>query len=257
MDKVKADHKSVLIVIVAIIDCILGGVILYSNNIETTVKHKNNVSAGSLLSVSRLSENKKGDLLALAEVDKEISKKENQIKKNFYVDEILEKAELEVLKLKEEKQKAEKKAEEERKKAEEATKIVYDGLTLEQLAAKLNRFLKNELKGQGMLIASYSLEQGVDPYIAASIMMHETGCKWNCSSLMKRCNNDGGKKGSGCGSYQYYDSLETGIKSLIKYLSKNYFKKGLDTPKEINKKYAEDKSWYKKVNKYVKEAKAA
>ena len=76
MDKVKADHKSVLIVIVAIIDCILGGVILYSNNIETTVEHKNNVSAGSLLSVSRLSENKKGDLLALAEVDKEISKKE-------------------------------------------------------------------------------------------------------------------------------------------------------------------------------------
>ena len=153
MDKKKI-LIAVLIVIVAIIDCILGGVILYSNNIETTVEHKNNVSAGSLLSVSRLSENKKGDLLALAEVDKEIYKKENQIKKNFYVDEILEKAELEVLKLKEEKQKAEKKAEEERKKAEEATKIVYDGLTLEQLAAKLNRFLKNELKGQGMLIFS-------------------------------------------------------------------------------------------------------
>ena len=252
MDKVKADHKTVLIVIVAIIDCILGGVILYSNNVENS--KKNITSSANLLSVhvqslSKLSEYEKSDLLAMAEIE-ETKKEEKNI---FSVDYIFEKVESEKQRVMEEK----KKEEEERRKAEEAAKIVYDGLTLDELAAKLNRFLKNELKGQGMLIASYSLEQGVDPYIAASIMMHETGCKWNCSSLMKRCNNVGGKKGSGCGSYQYYDSLESGIKGLIKYLSKNYFKKGLDTPQEINRKYAEDKSWYKKVNKYVKEAKAA
>ena len=248
----KADHKTVLIVIVAIIDCILGGVILYSNNVENS--KMNITSSANLLSMhvqslSKLSEYEKSDLLAMAEIE-ETKKEEKNI---FSVDYIFEKVESEKQRIMEEK----KKEEEERRKAEEAAKIVYDGLTLEELAAKLNRFLKNELKGQGMLIASYSLEQGVDPYIAASIMMHETGCKWNCSSLMKRCNNVGGKKGSGCGSYQYYDSLESGIKGLIKYLSKNYFKKGLDTPEEINRKYAEDKSWYKKVNKYVKEAKAA
>lgn len=248
----KADHKTVLIVIVAIIDCILGGVILYSNNVENS--KMNITSSANLLSMhvqslSKLSEYEKSDLLAMAEIE-EIKKEEKNV---FSVDYIVEKVESEKQRVMEEK----KKEEEERRKAEEAAKIVYDGLTLDELAAKLNRFLKNELKGQGMLIASYSLEQGVDPYIAASIMMHETGCKWNCSSLMKRCNNVGGKKGSGCGSYQYYDSLESGIKGLIKYLSKNYFKKGLDTPQEINRKYAEDKSWYKKVNKYVKEAKAA
>ena len=258
MDKVKADHKTVLIVIVAIIDCVLGGVILYSNNVELSQERTNeNLMAQNILVASRLSEYEKGELLAIADVDKEISTEENKIKKVFYVNDVFEETELEVKRVDEEKRQAKLKEEEEKRKAEEAAKIVYDGLTLEQLAAKLDRFLKNELKGQGMLIASYSLEYDVDPYIAASIMMHETGCKWNCSSLMKRCNNVGGKKGSGCGSYQYYDSLEIGIKSLIKYLSKNYFKKGLDTPQEINRKYAEDKNWYKKVNKYVKEAKAA
>lgn len=254
MDKVKADHKTVLIVIVAIIDCILGGVILYSNNIENStnnIESSTNLLSAHIQSMSKLFEYEKSDLLAMAELDDKTDKEEE--KEPFSVSNVFKKIESEKQRIIEKKQKEE----EERRKAEEAAKIVYDGLTLDELAAKLNRFLKNELKGQGMLIASYSLEQGVDPYIAASIMMHETGCKWNCSSLMKNCNNVGGKKGSGCGSYQYYDSLESGIKGLIKYLSKNYFKKGLDTPQEINRKYAEDKSWYKKVNKYVKEAKAA
>lgn len=246
----KADHKTVLIVIVAIIDCILGGVILYSNSFEKTQKnYKNNKLIKNMSMVLKISEYEKSELLVLNDLDNSKDERETV----FNVDNILNKVKLGREQILE----ARRIAEEERKKAEEAAKIVYDGLTLEQLAAKLDRFLKNELKGKGMLIASYSLEQDVNPYIAASIMMHETGCKWNCSSLMKRCNNVGGKKGSGCGSYQYYESLDAGIKGLIKYLSKNYFKKGLDTPEEINRKYAEDKNWYKKVNKYVKEAKAA
>lgn len=135
--------------------------------------------------------------------------------------------------------------------------IVYDGMTLDELAHKLNKSLKNELSGKGMLIASYSLDNDADPYIVTAIMLHETGCNWNCSRLVKECNNVGGKKGSGCGSYQYYESLEDGIKNLINYLSKNYFKKGLDTPKEINQKYASDQTWYKKINNYVKQIKNA
>lgn len=207
----KANHKTILIMIIAIIDCILGGVTLYSNNAESKESNtKKDTQAIKLLSLNDALEYEESDLLALVPVE-----------------------------------------------VEEEEEIVYDGMTLNQLANKLNKSLKNELSGQGMLIASYSLEKDVDPYIATAIMLHETGCKWNCSRIMRQCNNVGGKKGSGCGSYQYYDSLETGIKSLINYLSKNYFKKGLDTPKKINKKYATDQTWYKKINKYVKEIKAA
>ena len=205
MNKVKADRKTILIIIVAIIDCVLGGVILYSKKNVEEDKRETEIK---LLTLNGVFLNNESDLLAL-------------------VDEL------------------------------ESPEIVYDGMTLEELSAKLNRYLKNELKGKGELIASYSLKKGVDPYIATAIMMHETGCKWNCSRIMRECNNVGGKKGSGCGSYQYYDTLDEGIKKLISYLSKNYFKKGLDTPKEINKKYATDKKWYKKINKYVKEIKAA
>ena len=210
----KANHKTILIILVAIIDCVLGGVILYSKNTEIKELENKNTeikdnSSIKLLTLNKVLEYEESDLLALVPVEEK---------------------------------------EEEKK---EEPEIVYDGMTLEQLAKKLNKSLKNELSGQGMLIASYSLKKDVDPYIVTAIMLHETGCKWNCSRIMRECNNVGGKKGSGCGSYQYYDSLEDGIKSLINYLSKNYFKKGLDTPKEINKKYATDKTWYKKINKYV------
>ena len=38
-----------------------------------------------------------------------------------------------------------------------------------------------------------------DSYVAVAIMLHETGCKSNCSSLVRNCNNVGGQKGSpGC-----------------------------------------------------------
>ena len=134
---------------------------------------------------------------------------------------------------------------------------LYYGLTYDALVEQINKSLNSTVSGYGEVFVSKSLELGVDPYLAVAIMLHETGCNWNCSRLVKECNNVGGKKGSGCGSYQYYESLEDGIKNLINYLSKNYFKKGLDTPKEINQKYASDQTWYKKINNYVKQIKNA
>ena len=74
--------------------------------------------------------------------------------------------------------------------------IVYDGMTLNELTEKLNRSLKSTIAGKGDVFASYSLERGVDPYLAVSIMLLETGCNWSCSSLMRKCNNVGGQKGS-------------------------------------------------------------
>jgi len=134
--------------------------------------------------------------------------------------------------------------------------VVYDGLTLNELAEKINRSLSSTITGKGYLIASHSLEKGVDPYMATAIMLHETGCKWGCSYLVNSCNNVGGQKGTGCGEYSYFNSLDEGIKAFIDNLERNYISCGLTTPEEINPKYAEDPNWSKGVNKYIEMIKA-
>ncbi len=138
----------------------------------------------------------------------------------------------------------------------EENPIVYDGKTLEELTQTINNSLNSTISNKGYLIASYSLEKGVDPYMATAIMLHETGCKWNCSRLVRECNNVGGQKGKGCGSYSYFNSLDEGIMAFIDNLERNYISYGLTTPEQINPKYAEDRTWYKKVNKYIEEIKA-
>lgn len=134
--------------------------------------------------------------------------------------------------------------------------VVYDGLTLEELSERLNKSLSSTLEGKGNLIASYSLEMNVDPYMAEAIILLETGCKWECSRLVKECNNVGGQKGSGCGSYSYFNSLDEGIIAFIDNLAKNYIDKGLTTPEEMNSKYAASTTWAEKVNKYIESIKA-
>ena len=129
--------------------------------------------------------------------------------------------------------------------------IVYDGMTMSELTEKLNRSLKSTIAGKGDIFASYSLERGVDPYLAVSIMLLETGCNWSCSSLMRRCNNVGGQKGSpSCdgGSYKSYPSLDEGIKGFIDNIADNYYAYGLTTPEAMNKKYAASDMWAIKVN---------
>lgn len=137
--------------------------------------------------------------------------------------------------------------------------IVYDGMTMSELAEKLNRSLKSTIAGKGDVFASYSLERGVDPYLAVSIMLLETGCNWSCSSLMRKCNNVGGQKGSpSCdgGSYKSYPSLDEGIKGFIDNIADNYYAYGLTTPEAMNKKYAESNMWAIKVNNYISSVKA-
>ena len=140
------------------------------------------------------------------------------------------------------------------------TLIVYDGLTIDELSEKLDRSLKNELNGYGRLYAEYSLEKGVDPYIAVAISLHETGCNGHCSNLMKICNNVGGQKGSptcGAGAFKQFDTLEDGIKGFIDNLSKNYFGLGLNTPELMEKKYAGgSNTWAGKVNYYINKIKS-
>lgn len=133
--------------------------------------------------------------------------------------------------------------------------VVYEDMTMEELTDKLNNILSSNLTGMGEYYAKYSIELGVDPYLAVAISMHETGCTWGCSYLARECNNVGGQKGSGCGQYRAYDTLEEGIYGFILNIKKNYVDYGLLTADQMNPKYAEDPKWSSKVNKYIEKIK--
>lgn len=143
----------------------------------------------------------------------------------------------------------------------EKRNIVYDNMTMEELSAKLDRSLNSTLAGKGYLFAKNALELGVDPYLAVAIVLEETGCKWNCSSLVKQCNNVGGQKGGTIkcngGSYRYYSTLEEGIYGFVNNLARNYYAKGLTTPEQINPRYAASTAWASKINNYIAAIKAA
>lgn len=133
----------------------------------------------------------------------------------------------------------------------------FNNESAEEISRKLNRYLKGTLKNKGEFITNYCLSVGLDPYLATSVMLHESGCMWHCSYLTRVCNNVAGNKGNpGCngGSYRKFNTIEDGIKFAINKLN-SYYQKGLTTPKEINPYYAEDKTWYKKIDKYMKKLK--
>lgn len=134
--------------------------------------------------------------------------------------------------------------------------IVYDGLTMDQLTEKLNRVLKSTLAGTGSSFASYSIELGVDPYLAVAIVFQETGCYYGtCSAMVNQCYNVGGMKGgySSCGGTDYaaYGTLDEGIKSYIYNLYNSYISRGLTTAEAMNAYYAEDTLWASRVNNYI------
>ena len=113
------------------------------------------------------------------------------------------------------------------------------------------------MKGKGEFIVDYCLKKGLDPYLATSVMLLETGCYWGCSRLTKDCHNYGGNKGKpGChgGSYKKFATQEEGMTYAMKVLNK-YYQSGKTTPKQINPKYATSKTWYKKVENYMKKLK--
>ena len=137
--------------------------------------------------------------------------------------------------------------------------VVFDNLTMSELSEKLNRSMKDTLSGKGELLASYSLEKGVDPYIALSIILLESGCNsGRCSGLTRNCYNFGGQKGSpSCngGPYKAFSSVDDGLKGFIDNLS-GYYAKGLNTPEKMNSRYAESSTWAMKVRNYERSIKA-
>ena len=139
---------------------------------------------------------------------------------------------------------------------------VYEGQTLEELAARLNRHLGNDIvAGKGELIATESLNKGVDPYIVVAIIAQESGCTGSngCSNLARYCYNFGGQKGKpSCngGAFRQFDTVDEGLVGLINNLSKNYFGMGLNTPELMNRKYAGSTTWATQVNNYVEKIKS-
>lgn len=135
-------------------------------------------------------------------------------------------------------------------------KKVYKNMTMAQLTKQLNKSLNSNLTNKGDLFAKYSVKYGVDPYLATAIALYETGCKWNCSALVRNCNNVGGQKGSpscGGGSYRSYPTLEAGIEGFIKNIYKNYYQYGLNTAEKMGPKYAGSSEWAVQVNNYINE----
>ena len=144
-------------------------------------------------------------------------------------------------------------------KAQELTASSGNSLSYDELVAKLNRSLNSDLAGKGESFAKYATELGIDPYLAVAIVLHETGCKWNCSTLLKQCNNVGGMKGSpGCngGSYKAFSTLDEGIRAFMNNLYKNYYAQGLTTPETIGPKYAASTTWASQVRAYMSEIEA-
>ena len=141
--------------------------------------------------------------------------------------------------------------------------VVFEDMTLDELAAKLDKSLKSDLTGTGYYYAKYSIEYEVDPYLAVAISLHETGCNNTCSAQVRECNNVGGQRFKPVcyagGTYGKYDTLELGIEGFIRNIANNYFKMGMTTADAMQAKYVGtgSTSWAPMVNKYITKIKSA
>lgn len=132
---------------------------------------------------------------------------------------------------------------------EEKEEVLYRGLTRDQVVEKSSKFLNSTLQGTAEFFVDYSIQMGVDPLVAVSIVLQETGCYWSCSYLVNHCYNVGGMMGMN--GYMCFSSLEEGIKAYVDNLYYNYVAYGLVTPETMNHKYAEDPLWGQRVNAYI------
>ncbi|MBR3208984.1 MAG: glucosaminidase domain-containing protein [Bacilli bacterium] len=197
----------------------------------------------------------KGELLEIKPANVLINAKDTStLKLNYTVEELRQ-----IKIAKKEAEELERQKEEERRREEEEKRIVFDGLTMRELTDKLNRTLHSTIAGKGEIFAKLSDELGLDPYLAVAIVMHESGCKWECSGLLKTCNNVGGMKGAGgCGggAYAYFPTLDEGIRAYMYNLYKNYASYGLTTPEAMGPKYAASETWAVNVRRYMNEIRA-
>ncbi|MBQ7140447.1 MAG: glucosaminidase domain-containing protein [Bacilli bacterium] len=264
----KSNRKTVFIALTTVFFCVSVGVFSGSFVIKTSKKLNDNNKIEHISTISTPRIEYIADLYQInnnkTTVKEEIPETVEEVKTEEKQEEVPKKEESKTEKPKITEEKKEETTKEEviieTPKEEPVKQIVYDNMTLEELSVKINKSLNSTVALKGELFASYSLQVGVDPYIAVAIMLHETGCKWNCSTLVQQCNNVGGQKGTprcGSGSYKKFDTLDDGIRGFLDNLNKNYFSQGLNTPETIARKYTghAGTEWTIKVNNYIEEIK--
>lgn len=228
----KYNKKKMIVFLSTILVCLAIALLLCDDDAQNVMKNK------TVMSIKEITSTKKDDLENVKVEEVDTNTQEETTGGNEENEENVEETIIDTNEVKEEI-------------IIETEPVVYEGMTLNELASKLERSMKNELSGYGYLYASYSLEKGVDPYLAVAISLEETGCTWGCSRLVKSCNNVGGMKGSGCGSYGYFNTLDEGIKAFIDNIARNYVAYGLTTADTMNSKYAENPAWSTNVNNYI------
>ncbi len=114
---------------------------------------------------------------------------------------------------------------------------ISNGLTYDELVAKINKNIGGVLAGKGKFIVDKCLSLNIDPLFITAVMVVESGCSSNCSYIARNNYNFGGIKGSN-GTYMKYKSVEEGIDGLINVLYYGYISKGARTPESIAPRYA-------------------
>ena len=98
----------------------------------------------------------------------------------------------------------------------------------------INSLCDGKLKGKGYEIALTAVKYGVDPFIMAAIIFHETG--YGTSDMLKNKNNPGGLKNRK-GQFSKFFTLSSGFKAMALRLRENYVEFGQTSFVEIQKEY--------------------
>ena len=130
----------------------------------------------------------------------------------------------------------------------------WNGEKKEAIASKLEKYFKGTyLEGYGEKITGSAINRNVDPYLIASIIYINSGCKYECQPIVRLCKNAGGTTGSpNCmgGKYTKYNKLEESFDDLVIYIRDEFISNGVDNPYKMYQKYGKDSAWAYKVDKY-------
>ena len=113
------------------------------------------------------------------------------------------------------------------------------------------------MEGKGEVISKYAINSKLNPYLVASMVIEESGCDSECSVLVNKCNNVGKlyynennltEKACFGGYYQQFDSIESSIRSYVRYVRENFYDKELTNLNDIYKEYKKDVRWLYRVS---------
>jgi len=139
----------------------------------------------------------------------------------------------------------------------------YSGVGGPSSANGINTVLRGKLANMGQTYIDLGNKYGVDPSLAASIMMNETG---GDSNALDNDNNPAGIMdwNNNWKTVKHFDTLNDGLDYAVKNLYDTYISKGLTTIDQIGSKYAPigaandpqglNKDWVPNVTSFYKKA---